>query len=238
MSDFTRLWIYLQQGPLIWLTLTLVAYGIGDFLFAKAGRSPWVNPVLVAVVLISVALVATGTDYETYFQGAQFVHFLLGPATVALAVPLFANLRHVRSALLPMTAALLVGSLVAMFSAVGIGWLCGVRGEVLVSLLPKSATSPVALGVAETIGGIPALTAAMVILTGIIGAVVVTPLYNAMGVTDWRARGFATGVAAHGIGTARAFQVNDTAGAFAGIGMGLNALLTALIAPVVAHWLF
>ncbi|WP_138468082.1 LrgB family protein [Poseidonocella sp. HB161398] len=238
MSDFTRLWIYLQQGPLLWLTVTLVAYGIGDFLFVRARRSPWVNPVLVAVLLISVALVATGTDYETYFQGAQFVHFLLGPATVALAVPLFANLRHLRSALVPMTAALVVGSLVAMLSAVGIGWLCGVRGEVLVSLLPKSATSPVALGVAETIGGIPALTAAMVILTGIIGAVVVTPLFNAMGVSDWRARGFATGVAAHGIGTARAFQVNDTAGAFAGIGMGLNALLTALLAPAVAHLLF
>ncbi|MBE3640683.1 LrgB family protein [Mangrovicoccus algicola] len=238
MTDLPDLWAYLQQGALLWLVVTLAAYGIGDAAFRRAGRSPWVNPVLVAVVLVSAALVGTGTSYQTYFEGAQFVHFLLGPATVALAVPLFANLHRLRAAMVPMLAALVAGSVVAMVSAVGIGWLCGVRGAALVSLLPKSATSPVALGVAETIGGIPALTAAMVILTGIIGAVVVTPLYNAMGVRDWRARGFATGVAAHGIGTARAFQVNETAGAFAGIGMGLNALVTALLAPVVAHWLF
>lgn len=238
MSDFARLWIYLQQGPLLWLTATCLAYGVGDFLFRRAGRSPWVNPVLSAVVILSVILTLSGTSYETYFEGAQFVHFLLGPATVALAVPLYVNLGHVRSVLVPMTAALVVGSLVAMLSAMAIGWACGVRGPVLISLLPKSATSPVALGVSEAIGGIPTLTAAMVILTGIIGAVVVTPLYNALGVTDWRARGFATGVAAHGIGTARAFQVNETAGAFAGIGMGLNGLLTAVIAPIIAAWLF
>lgn len=238
MSDLATLWIYLSQGPLLWLTATLIAYGIGDAVFRWSGRSPWVNPVLVAVALISLTLVATGTRYETYFGGAQFVHFLLGPATVALAMPLFLNLHHLRSAALPMIAALFVGSGVAMLSAIGIGWALGVRGPVLVSLLPKSATSPVALGVAEMIGAVPTLTAAMVILTGIIGAVVVTPLYDALGVTDWRARGFATGVAAHGIGTARAFQVNETAGAFAGIGMGFNALLTAILAPIVAGWMF
>lgn len=238
MSDFQHLWIYLSQGPLLWLTMTLVAYGIGDGIFRWAGRAPLANPVLVAVVLISLTLVATGTSYETYFGGAQFVHFLLGPATVALAMPLYLNLHHLRSAALPMIASLIVGSLVAMLSAVGIGWVMGVRGQILMSLLPKSATSPVALGVTEMIGGIPTLTAAMVILTGIIGAVAVTPLYNALGITDWRARGFATGVAAHGIGTARAFQVNETAGAFAGIGMGFNALLTAILAPIIAGWMF
>lgn len=238
MNGLTDLWIYLSQGPLLWLTATVVAYGIGDALFVLSGRSPWVNPVLVAVVLLSLALWSTGTPYPVYFGGAQFVHFLLGPATVALALPLYANLSLVRSAALPMLAALFAGSAVAMLSALGVGWLFGLRGEVLMSLVPKSATSPVALGVAEVIGGIPSLTAALVILTGIIGAVVVTPLYNLLGITDWRARGFATGVAAHGIGTARAFQVNETAGAFSGIGMGLNALLTAILAPIVVGWLF
>lgn len=234
MTDLVTLWIYLSEGPLLWLTGTLVAYGIGDLVFRLCGRSPWVNPVLVAVFLIGGTLLLTDTSYETYFEGAQFVHFLLGPATVALAMPLFLHLHHMRSAALPMLAALFVGSGVAMGSAMGIGWLLGVRGPVLMSLLPKSATSPVAIGVSEAVGGIPTLTAAMVILTGIVGAVAVTPLYNALGVTDWRARGFATGVAAHGIGTARAFQVNETAGAFAGIGMGFNALLTAILAPFLA----
>jgi predicted murein hydrolase (TIGR00659 family) len=238
VSDLADLWIYLSAGPLLWLTGTVLAYAIGDAAFRAAGRSPWVNPVLVAVALLAATLWSTGTPYQIYFGGAQFVHFLLGPATVALALPLWANRGLLRSAALPMVAALLVGSLVAMLSAVVVGWVFGLRGAVLLSLVPKSATSPVALGVSEVIGGLPTLTAALVILTGIIGAVVVTPLYNALGITDWRARGFATGVAAHGIGTARAFQVHETAGAFAGIGMGLNALLTALLAPLIANWLF
>ena len=114
----------------------------------------------------------------------------------------------------------------------GVAWALGVRGETLLSIAPKSATAPVAIGVAEQIGGLPSLTAVLVILTGVIGAVIATPLLNACGFTDWRARGFAVGIAAHGIGTAHAFRVNSTAGAFAGIGMGLNAMLTAVLAPL------
>jgi predicted murein hydrolase (TIGR00659 family) len=237
MTGFADIWSYLAQGPLLWLTATLVAYGIGDAAFRAAGRRPIVNPVLVAVAILALALHLTATPYATYFEGAQFVHFMLGPATVALAVPLHANLGRVRRVILPMTGALVAASVVAMVSAVTIAGLLGVRGETLLSLVPKSATAPVALGVSESIGGSPTLTAVLVILTGIIGAVIATPLLNTLGLRDWRARGFAVGVASHGIGTARAFQVNDTAGAFAGIGMGLNALLTALIAPLIAPWL-
>jgi predicted murein hydrolase (TIGR00659 family) len=237
MTGFADIWSYLAQEPLLWLTATLVAYALGDAAFRAAGRRPIVNPVLVAVAILALALHLTATPYATYFEGAQFVHFMLGPATVALAVPLHANLGRVRRVILPMAAALLAASVVAMVSAVVIAGLLGVRGETLLSLVPKSATAPVALGVAESIGGSPTLTAVLVILTGIIGAVVATPLLNALGLRDWRARGFAVGVASHGIGTARAFQVNDTAGAFAGIGMGLNALLTAILAPLLAPWL-
>jgi putative effector of murein hydrolase len=122
---------------------------------------------------------------------------------------------------------------VAAGSAVAIGWALGVDGEALASLSAKSTTAPVAIGIAEKIGGSPTLTAVLVILTGIMGAAMATPLLNALGVRDWRARGFAVGVAAHGLGTARALQVNPTAGAFAGLGMGLNAVLTALLAPLV-----
>ena len=233
MNDFADIWTFLSQAPLWWLTATLAAYAAGDALFRAAGRRPWLNPVPIAVVLLALVLGLTGTPYATYFEGAQFVHFMLGPATVALAVPLYLNLGRVRSAALPMLAALVAGSLTAMVSAVGVAWALGVRGETLVSLAPKSATAPVAMGVSEAIGGSPTLTAVLVILTGISGAIIATPLLNALKITDWRARGFAVGVAAHGIGTARAFQVNETAGAFAGIGMGLNALLTALLAPMV-----
>jgi predicted murein hydrolase (TIGR00659 family) len=187
--------------------------------------------VLIAVLILAVLLWLSATPYPTYFEGAQFVHFLLGPATVALALPLWDNLRHVRRAALPLLAALLVGSVTAAVSALAIASALGIEGEVLASLAPKSATAPVALGISDRLGGSPTLTAVLVILTGIIGAICATPLLNALRIRDWRARGFATGVAAHGIGTARAFQVHPTAGAFAGLGMGLNAVLTALIAP-------
>ncbi|MBK4217950.1 LrgB family protein [Paracoccus caeni] len=231
MTDPLLIWSYLAEGPLLWLTATLVAYLIGDRLFQAADRQSWANPVMIAVFLLALLLWSTGTDYQTYFEGAQFVHFMLGPATVALALPLFDNLPRVRKAAFPMIAGLLVGSGVAVLSALGIAYHFGIEGEVLASLAPKSTTAPVAIGIAERIGGQPTLTATLVLLTGIFGAIVVTPLLDLLKVRDWRARGFAAGVAAHGIGTARAFQVNQTAGAFSGIGMGLNAVLTAIIAP-------
>jgi len=231
MTDFTEIWSYLSRGPLLWLTATLAAYLLGDAAFRAAGRQPIVNPVLIAVALLAGLLWLTATPYATYFEGAQFVHFLLGPATVALAVPMAENLPRVRRAALPIACALLAGSLTAITSALAIAHAFGVTGEALASLAPKSATAPVAIGISESLGGSPTLTAVLVILTGIIGAVVATPLLNLLGLKDWRARGFAVGVAAHGIGTARAFQVNPTAGAFAGLGMGLNAVVTALIAP-------
>lgn len=235
MTGFADIWSYLAQGPLLWLAATLIAYLIGDAAFRLSGRRAWVNPVLIAVALLAALLLSTQTSYATYFEGAQFVHFMLGPATVALAVPLYQSRGLIRAAALPMLAALLAGSLTAVLSALAIARAFGLGSETLASLAPKSATAPVAIGVAEAVGGSPTLTAVLVILTGITGAVVASPLLDALGIRDPRARGFATGTAAHGIGTARAFQENETAGAFSGVGMGLNALVTALIAPLVLH---
>jgi predicted murein hydrolase (TIGR00659 family) len=237
MSQPAQLWVFLAASPLFWLTATLGAYAIADWLSQRAGRNPLVNPVLIAVALLAVLLVATRTPYETYFAGAQFVHFLLGPATVALAVPLHRNWAVVRKALLPILAALLAGSVTAVVSAVGIAWAFGAPFDVLASLAPKSVTAAIAMGVSQEIGGNPALTATLVITTGVIGAILVTPLMNALKLTDYRARGFAAGVASHGIGTARAFQVDPVAGTFAGIALGLNGLITALIVPVMIAWL-
>jgi predicted murein hydrolase (TIGR00659 family) len=189
------------------------------------------------VLLLAVLLSLTRTPYETYFEGAQFVHFLLGPATVALAVPLHRNWATVRKALPPIFAALFAGAFTAVISAVGIAWAFGAPFDVLASLAPKSVTAAIAMGISQEIGGNPALTATLVISTGVLGAIMVTPLMNAMGLTDYRARGFAAGVASHGIGTARAFQVDPVAGTFAGIALGLNGLVTALIVPLIIGWL-
>lgn len=233
MSDFAEIWSYLSQGPLLWLTGTVAAYGVGDLLFRATGRNPLANPVLIAVCILALVLAFTGTTYATYFEGAQFVHFLLGPATVALAVPLFDNLPRLRRSLLPVMAALAVGSVVATASALAIASWMGADDLLLISLAPKSATAPVAIGISQALGGSPTLTAVLVILTGITGAVVATPLLNLLGVRDWRARGFAVGLVSHGIGTARALQVHPTAGAFAGLGMAINAVATAILAPLV-----
>lgn len=234
-EPFGDIWVYLSTTPLLWLTGTLAAYLLGFTLFERAGRNPVVQPVAVAVVILVVVLLVSGTDYETYFDGAQFVHFLLGPATVALAVPLFAQWKRVRRSVLPMAAALVAGSLTAVISAVGIAMMLGASRESVMSLAPKSVTTPIAMGIAEKIGGLPSLTAVLVILTGIIGAMTATPLLNLLGLKDFAARGFAIGVASHGIGTARAFQVSELAGAFAGIAMGLNALATAVIVPLLVR---
>lgn len=232
MENVFRLWVYLSATPLLWLTATLAAYVAADQISLRLGRHPLANPVLIAVAFLVVVLQVTGTDFRVYFEGAQFVHFMLGPATVALAVPLVAQARRVKRLLVPIVAALVAGSATAILTAVGIAWALGASRETLASLAPKSATTPIAMGIAEAIGGLPTLTAVLVILTGIIGAISVTPLMNALGLKDYAARGFAAGVASHGIGTARAFQVNELAGTFAGLGLALNGLVTALLAPL------
>lgn len=236
MTGFADIWSYLSQGPLIWLTATLVAYLVGEAASRASGRNPLVNPVLIAVALLAILLLATDTPYATYFEGAQFVHFLLGPATVALAVPLWSNRARIRKTLLPMLAALFAGAATAIVSALAIARALGVTGETLASLAPKSTTAPVALGIAEAIGGSPTLTAVLVILTGITGAIIAGPVLTLVRIRDPRARGFAMGTAAHGIGTARAFQESETSGAFSGIAMGLGALATALLVPLIIPW--
>ncbi len=237
-TDITQLWVYLSTKPLTGLTITLVAYSIGFWLYQKTDRNPVCNPVVIAIALIAMLLKITGTPYATYFEGAQFVHFLLGPATVALAVPLFRQLETLKRALPVIIFGVLFGSLVASASTVALAWLLGASPETLASLAPKSVTTPVAMGIAEEIGGVPALTAVCVIATGIVGATLGPMVMNLAGLKDWRARGFAMGVGAHGIGTARAFQVNETAGAFSGLAMGLNTIATALTIPFLWHWFF
>jgi predicted murein hydrolase (TIGR00659 family) len=235
VSRAVDLWVYLAASPLLWLTLTLVAYVVADRIAVALRRHPLVNPVIIAVALVIVALQVGGTDFDTYFNGAQFVHFLLGPATVALAIPLVENWTRVRRAAIPIALALVAGSLTAVTTAVGVAWLLGAPPAILASLAGKSVTTPIAMGIAEQLGGIPTLTAVLVITTGILGAVMVTPLMNAMRIRDYAARGFAAGVAAHGIGTARAFSVDPVAGTFAGLAMGLNGIVTALLVPLLAR---
>jgi predicted murein hydrolase (TIGR00659 family) len=234
-AELGAIWVYLETTPLLGLTLTLLAYQGGYWIYRKCGLNPLANPVLIAIVVLVALLRLTGTSYATYFEGAEFVHFLLGPAVVALAVPLYQQLPNLRRLLAPIAAGLIAGSSVAVASAVGIAWSLGASKATVLSLVPKSVTAPIAMGIAEKIGAIPALAAVFAICTGIIGASVGKYVLDALKVSDMRVRGFALGIAAHGIGTARAFQVSEEAGAFAGLAFGLHGALAALVFP--AAWI-
>lgn len=232
----TELWVYLSTSPLLGLTLTLLAYQAAFWLYKRAGFHPLANPVMLAVAMVASVLALSDMDYRTYFDGAQFVHFLLGPATVALAIPLYAQWPRLKAMATPLMIALLVGSFTAALSAYAIGALLGASQASLMSLAPKSVTMPIAMAVAEPLGGLPALAAAMVMVTGVLGAVGGRYLFRWLRIGDHAVRGFAIGLASHGIGTARAFQVSEQAGAFAALAMGLNGLLTALSLPWILPW--
>ncbi|RZL99971.1 MAG: LrgB family protein [Variovorax sp.] len=237
MPRFVELWIYLSATPLFGLTATLVVYIVAQALYARLDNAPWANPVMWSVVAIAGGLLATGVDYPTYFAGAQFIHFLLGPAVVALAWPLWLRRAELRRRLARVLLASLLGGAAASLSALGLAWALGLPHDVVLSLAPKSVTAPVAMGIAEKIGGIPALSAVFAVLTGMVGALSGKYLFDLLriGTTSegWAARGFALGTAAHGIGAARALHVNADAGAYAGLALGLQVVLAALLMPLV-----
>ena len=238
MQDFVQLWIYLSATPLFGLTATLAVYVLAVMLYARAGHAPWANPVLLSVVTLGVLLTLSGTPYPTYFSGAQFIHFLLGPAVVALAWPLWQRRLELRRRAVPLLLAALAGGVAASASAVALGWAVGLPEEVLRSLAPKSATAPVAMGIAQQIGGIPALAAVFAVVTGLIGAVSGKYLFDWLGVAPMEARGYALGTAAHGIGAARAIQVHPDAGAYAGLALGVQVVLASLLIPLAARFFF
>lgn len=235
MEKFVELWVYLSATPLFGLTATLVIYVVACALYERVEQAPWANPVLWTVLALVALLAISGTPYPVYFSGAQFIHFLLGPAVVALAWPLWqrrAQLRRRASALL---LASLVGGSVAAGSAVLLGWAMGLPSELLRSLAPKSVTAPVAMGIAEALGGIPALAAVFAVLTGLVGALGARYLLDALRVTEPEIRGFALGTASHGIGAAHAMQVHADAGAYAGLALGMQVVLSTLLLGFVSR---
>jgi predicted murein hydrolase (TIGR00659 family) len=237
MQDFVQLWVYLSATPLFGLTATLLCYLAAQSLYQQAGQAPWANPVLWTVIALATLLTLTGTPYPTYFSGAQFIHFLLGPAVVALGWPMWQRRQQLRQRGLALLAAALAGGAAAAASAVAIGWALGLPVDVLRSLAPKSVTAPVAMGIAEQLGGIPALAAVLAVLTGLVGAIGGGYLFKALRITSPEVRGFALGTASHGIGAARALQEHPDAGAYAGLALGLQVILAALLMPLLARWL-
>jgi putative effector of murein hydrolase len=239
MTDFVQLWVYLSSTPLFGLTATLVVYVLAQAFYARMAQAPWANPVLFSVATLATGLTLTGTAYPTYFSGAQFIHFLLGPAVVALAWPLWQRRVALRAHWRQFLLAALAGGGAAAISAVGMAWALGLPMDIVLSLASKSVTAPVAMGIAEKIGGIPALAAVFAVVTGMIGTLSGKYLFTLLGIgtdaTGLMARGFALGTAAHGIGAARALQVDAEAGAWAALALGLQVVLAALLIPLAAR---
>jgi predicted murein hydrolase (TIGR00659 family) len=219
-------------AAVLWIGFTVAAFRAGKWAEKTFHGFPLANPVLVAVALLGALLLATGTSYEAYFRGAQPLHLLLGPATVALGVPLAQTMPLLRRSARAVILSILAGSVTGIVSAAGLAAALGGSRAVVLSLAPKSVTTPIAMGISANIGGVPALSAAFVLITGILGAVLLVPVMRLGGVADRRAQGLAAGTAAHGLGTARAVALDETAGAFAALAIGANGLVTALLAPL------
>ncbi len=234
MSGVAGLWVYLQTTPLLGLAITLIAWEAAVLLNRVFRGHVLANPMLLSILLLASLLLITHTPYSAYFQGGQYVQFLLGPATVGLAIPMYANLRRIRRSAQAILPAIIAGSVTASVSAMLITRLLGAPHVVVMSMGPKSVTTPIAMGISEQIGGSPSLSAVFVLVTGLASVVIGPGLLRRMGVVDWAARGLAGGTAGHGISTARLLLLNETAGAFGGLAIGLNGIFTALVVPLLA----
>ena len=232
LMELGEIWVYLTGTPLLSLILTLVAYQIGLMLYERADKNPLANPVAIAIIVVITTSSLMNIPYATYFEGAQFIHFLLGSATVALAVPIYKGWRLLKGKGISLSIALLAGGGVSIGSAVGLATLAGLPKDLIVPFYAKSVTAPIAMGIAENIGASPTLTAVYAVSTGILGAIVARYVLDGLRMQQWWQRGFAIGIAAHGIGTSRAFSVHAEAGAFASIGMGLHGVIGAILIPL------
>ena len=230
-----HLWTPLAATPLLWLVVSIAGYLAGKRIQRACGGSVCASPVLIAIVIVAAVVLATRTDYKTYFVGAQFINFLLGPATVALAIPLARNVRVIRANLFSVGLALLAGSFTSIVSGIGLVWLSGGSRVVALSMAPKAVTTPIAVAVSQQIGGVPALTASLAILGGIIAAAIGQHTLRGLNVTDWRAHGLAAGLAGSAVAGAHVAARSELAAAFAALGIGFNGLLTALLAPLLVR---
>ena len=222
--------------PLVWMVLTLTAYEGGFWLHKKLKEPVLMPPMLLSLIMLIGVLLAANVNYQQYFEGNAFIHFLLGTSTVALAVPLYQSLPRLKAAFMPLMLVLVLGSVLGAGAALALAHFMGLSHSTVLAFATRAVTTPMALGIAEKIHAPLALASAIVVFSGLIGAIVAEPLLKF--VRHDMAKGFALGLAAHGIGTARALQISPTAGAFAALGMSLNGIVTALWLPIVVKWAF
>lgn len=228
---------YVTTTPLVWLIITISAYKIGILVYEKSGKHALLQPIVIAYIIMLPILIIANIPYKQYFESMGIIHFLLGPATVALALPLYKNLKLIRSYFVPIVATLFLGGTFTILSALGILWLFDASTSTMLSMTTKSVTAPITIITAQDIGAIPSLAMGFVVITGLLGALFGSFIFKILRIKHDAAKGFSLGLISHAIGIARALEISDKAAAFAALAMGLVGVMIAIILPIIIELL-
>jgi len=224
---------YVTSTPLVWIIVTISAYKIGILVYEKSGKNALLQPIVIAYMIMLPILLLANIPYKQYFESVSIIHFLLGPATVALALPLYKNLKLIRSYFMPIVVTLFLGGTFTILSALGILWLFDASTTTMLSMTTKSVTAPITIITAQDIGAIPSLAMGFVVITGLLGALFGSFIFKILHIKHDAAKGFALGLISHAIGIARAVEISDKAAAFAALAMGLVGVVIAVLLPIV-----
>lgn len=228
---------YVMNTPLSWIIITISAYKIGILIYEKSGKNALLQPIVIAYVIMLPILIVAQIPYKQYFESVSILHFFLGPATVALALPLYKNLKLIQSYFLPIIITLVFGGIFTILSALAILWLFGASKITMLSMTTKSVTAPITLITAHDIGANAALAIGFVVITGLLGALFGTFVFKLLNIKHDAAKGFALGLISHAVGTARAFEISENAAAFSALAMGLIGMFIAVGLPIVIGFL-
>jgi len=231
--NFDALIEYINTTPLIWLILTLLSYKIGIIIYTKFNKHALLQPIIISYIIILSTVLITDTSYKDYFESVEIINFFLGPATVSLALPLYNNLKHIRTLFIPIVLTLCITVLFSIAITIGLLSLFDAQLVTILSMTTKSVTAPIAIITSEQIGAIPSLAIGFVIITGILGAILGTPIFKLMKIKHDSSKGFALGIISHAIGTARAIEISEKAAAFSALAMGIGGVFTAIILPLI-----
>ncbi len=224
---------YIYSTPLTWLIATLAAFKLGIIIYEKCNKHTLLQPIIIAYVILLSLIIFTNTSFEEYFKSVEIIHFFLGPATVALALPLYKNLKYIKSLFLPIVLTLFIAGVFSIVIAVSLLWVFGADLPTMLSMTTKSITAPIAIITSQQIGGMPSLAVGFVLITGIIGALFGTIVCKLVNIKHDTSKGFALGLVSHGIGTARAIEISEKAAAFSALAMGLSGIFTAIFLPMI-----
>ncbi len=234
--NLEALYAYVTSTPLVWIIVTISAYKIGILVYEKTGKNALLQPIVVAYMIMLPILLVAKIPYQQYFESVSIIHFILGPATVALALPLYKNLKLIRSYFMPIVATLVLGSAFTILSALGILWLFDASSATMLSMTTKSVTAPITIITAQDIGAVPSLAMGFVVITGLLGALFGNVIFKLLRIKHDAAKGFALGLISHAIGIARSVEISDKAAAFAALAMGLVGVFIAVVLPLIVGW--